>query len=285
MQVLSSTPPLSMGVWSGPMYCGSFGTADIRGAGAVGCELKRVALLQRYAARTSRTIMANAEVWRHILDAPSHRLVPVDVLDLSDSSGPPKPNVPRTKGEIVYECVQAISAGTPDEWMYQLQELKQNFSAEFKLNELWAQLQDGVPDWPSAEDSFYMTLKGLQATRDFHVMMVCSEIHAIIAGCATNLGPYCRRLTNDWQQDKEASPPKASESVSRVGTQQSLWSAASQSASPRPADKGPSSPNRRIVRPGTSSLVPQEDNDMPLQLKLRRNLSEESFCSLVSCSL
>ena len=85
----------------------------------------QVTALQEYAAAFNRCIITSHSVFDEERFAPTHRLVPVDVL--SFGTGPcPSPKAkemaPRPESEIVYECVEAI-ARQEDEWMYQLQVL------------------------------------------------------------------------------------------------------------------------------------------------------------------
>ena len=109
---------LTCGVWTGRVLSGSLGTAELRSFGTLGCQLSRAVALQQYAATVSRRIVVNAGVWQATREAPQHRLLPIDVVDLSEVN----PVKGQGEPEIVYECLATL-APAEDEWMYQLMDV------------------------------------------------------------------------------------------------------------------------------------------------------------------
>ena len=76
---------------------------------------------------SGRKIIASNSVYKATCDAPSHRLLPVDVLSLNhwrasqDELPWYSPKQAHSKSsDIVYDCVATINSG-PGEWMYELQ--------------------------------------------------------------------------------------------------------------------------------------------------------------------
>ena len=167
---------LTAGVWAGHVLSGTFGTKDLRVFGVFGCEVSRVAALQRYAAAHSRCIVGNAGVWRLTQEAPQHRLLPVDVIDLAKAVNPLKGS-PSTM-EILYECLACVSA-EDDEWMYQLMSTQAQAQPEHRLHNIFCQLQLGI-DSPEALRKIAAKVDQLLATDDEVVRRVCVTIQSLL---------------------------------------------------------------------------------------------------------
>ena len=133
---------ITAGLWSGHVLAGSLGTKSLRSVGTLGCELNRAVALQQYAAAVSLPIIVNAGIWTATCDAPQHRLLPVDVVDFTETN-------PSSRGpshtEVVFECISCL-APAEDEWMYQLMDVQAENQVERQLHDIFSQLQRGVYD-------------------------------------------------------------------------------------------------------------------------------------------
>eukprot|EP00667_Euglena_gracilis_P007891 EG_transcript_7979 len=110
---------VSMGLWSGQLVSGSFGTEEFKTSSALGSGMARVMDLQHYALAHRRSIIVNGEAVRH-LHSHKLRLLPVDVLATGRQAARVDYLLNPAPSEVVYELLEEVRV-SEDEWMYQLQ--------------------------------------------------------------------------------------------------------------------------------------------------------------------
>lgn len=138
---------VSMGMWTGTLVSGTFGTHDFKAAGTVGYGVRRCHELQKYAVKHQRTILVNAEGKEAVSLNPNVRMVPVDVLEVEGCPTGTRPSdLVHGGAEIVFEVLEEVIV-SDNEWMYQLQEaMSKDLGDDGQLECLLRQVRDGVPD-------------------------------------------------------------------------------------------------------------------------------------------
>eukprot|EP00667_Euglena_gracilis_P007704 EG_transcript_7779 len=187
---------ISIGLWSGKLVSGSFGTEDFKTSSALGSGMVRVLDLQHYAMTHGRTIVANAEVVRHLKDH-KLRLLPVDVLATGRQAARVDYLLNPSPSEVVYELLEEVRVAE-DEWMYQLQTVDRANEGDTKLEVLMKQMQVGIPDL----QLFVEEVSALIRAPDQRVSDVALHLRTLVHedSFLANGKPYFQLLFQYWSR-------------------------------------------------------------------------------------
>ena len=198
---------ISIGVWSGSLVRGDFGTTELKSSALLGKGVKRVVALQQYGAMFGRTIVTNTRAWELTKVAPEHRLVPVDVLALetedmvgpTHASGKGKGLIP---SEIVYECMETIVRDA-DEWMYELQNTSSALAPDAETRKILGLLQEGRWHEQVVKGTHHKQLQMLCDSVDPILASVYSHLKPILEPQASSevIAPYHRDLRLPWSMN------------------------------------------------------------------------------------
>jgi len=229
LQTASPRLPLaaSMGIWTGPIICGSVGTKDYKAPSMVGPGVSRVVRLQRYAAASGRSIVANAEVHRGISSAPRSRLLLVDIVQFQSMRTADDYELGFTPGGTqlhpIYEVVDDLLQENSIEWMYALQNQTTGGTTEIdaQIAGLLQQAQNGI----RSRDTFLTSVRALRQCGDKAVAQVCGQPESLLlAGHLAR--PFCRVNVDRWTPEfaptfspraQSQAPYTRFESLSTVG--------------------------------------------------------------------
>ena len=172
---------LSIGIWTGSVLCGSFGSHNLRATGLTGRGMRRVVELQQYCSAMGIGIVANQTAFAKIQPTMSCRLLAVDVLSAvpcnNDREASDQQSQEELEPEIVYEVINHISTKDTeaDEWMYELMEREKKHPWDREVLQLFEMLKAGVANATVWDDK----LRSLERCDDPSVKKICSRLRAI----------------------------------------------------------------------------------------------------------
>ena len=191
---------LSIGVYADDWTSGSFGTQELRMYGLYTCQTARAVVLQRYAEATGRCIMVNDTVWKALRSAPTHQLLPVDVVDLDPGEGG---HAPQCNGEVVSECLAPLSDDA-EEWLYAVGP-KHDGGVAAQLHHALTQLQRGIGTEAELRTLQHDLVQALVDVQDSAVQDTCG----FVMGMLKAQEPYCVRPQALWGRLPRRSLPAA----------------------------------------------------------------------------